>query len=148
MTPLHYGASMDIVLNKYKGEDVELNFQAVGGQEIVLPVTHESNATDTNTDLYHSTRSNFFKKIHGLCVNNTQSYNDRMANMFKLSDEIKTARVQSTYIDSLCKDMEGQATEAVSKKEWYDRWGRHYLLSLGGAHQHQFCNNFKDPGVQ
>jgi len=45
-----------------------------------------------------------------------------MANMFKLSDEIKTARVQSKYIDSLCKDMEGQATEAVSKKEWYERW--------------------------
>jgi len=122
MTPLRYGASMDIVLNKYEGEDVELIFQAVGGREIVLPVTHESDATDTNTDLYHSARSDFFKKIHGLCMNNTQSYNDRMANMFKLSDEIKTARVQSKDIDSLCKDMEGQATEAVSKKEWYERW--------------------------
>eukprot|EP00957_Ditylum_brightwellii_P176522 13443267-Ditylum_brightwellii.AAC.1 len=44
--------------------------------------------------------------------------------------------------------MEGQATEAVSKKEWYEQWGCYYLLTLGGAHQYQFCNNFKDPGVQ
>lgn len=49
---------------------------------------------------------------------------------------------------ALMKDLEGQVLEALSKDEWYNRWGRHYLPSLGRAHQLQFCNNFKDPGVQ
>lgn len=38
--------------------------------------------------------------------------------------------------------------EAISTAEYYERWGRHFLFSLIGAHLHQFCNNFKDPGVQ
>lgn len=45
-------------------------------------------------------------------------------------------------------DLEGQITEAFSKQEFYDRWGRHFLPSLLRAHQAQVCNNFKDPGVQ
>jgi len=52
------------------------------------------------------------------------------------------------YIADILKDLTGQTAEAVSKPEFYQRWGRHYLPSLANAHEHQFCNNFKDPGVQ
>jgi len=45
-------------------------------------------------------------------------------------------------------DLNGQVTEAVSKAEFWKKWGRHYLPSLLGAHLNQQCNNFKDPGVQ
>merc|ERR1719329_1499421 len=38
--------------------------------------------------------------------------------------------------------------EALSKDEWYAKWGVHYLPSLMCAHLSQQCNNFKDPGVQ
>jgi len=48
----------------------------------------------------------------------------------------------------LLKDVDGQISEAISKSEWFKKWGRHYLPSLAGAHLHQQCNNFKDPGVQ
>jgi hypothetical protein len=37
----------------------------------------------------------------------------------------------------------GQISEAISKDEWWNRWGRHYLPSLLGAHLLQQCNNFK-----
>ena len=49
---------------------------------------------------------------------------------------------------ALIKDITGQITEAVSKDEYYTKWGQHYLPSLAGAHLLQLCYNFKDPGVQ
>jgi hypothetical protein len=52
------------------------------------------------------------------------------------------------FMKDLLKDAEGQMCEAVSRKEYYEKWGRHYLPSLQGAHLSQQCNNFKDPGVQ
>ena len=48
----------------------------------------------------------------------------------------------------LIKDFEGQISEAVSRSDWYEKWGQHYLPSLKRAHELQQCNNFKDPGIQ
>ncbi|KAL4485757.1 hypothetical protein ABPG72_012297 [Tetrahymena utriculariae] len=52
------------------------------------------------------------------------------------------------FVKDLIQDLHGQVTIALSKEEYFQRWGRHYLLSLLRAHQIQQCNNFKDPGVQ
>jgi len=40
-----------------------------------------------------------------------------------------------------------QVVLAVSKQEWYQRWGSNYIYSLSSAHRQQRCNNFKDLGV-
>ena len=48
----------------------------------------------------------------------------------------------------LLKDLEGQCKEALSRQDYWKKWGKHYLPSLCRAHQLQQCNNFKDPGVQ
>ena len=61
---------------------------------------------------------------------------------------LKAYKKPSKYIKDLLRDAKGQLTEATSKQEWFMRWGRHYLPSLGLAHASQTCNNFKDPGVQ
>ena len=45
-------------------------------------------------------------------------------------------------------DNEGQISKAVSRLDWYNKWGKHYLLSIQNAHMLQQCNNFKDKGVQ
>jgi hypothetical protein len=50
--------------------------------------------------------------------------------------------------ESLIRDLKGQVTEALSRQDWYKKWGTHYLPSLTCAHLLQQCNNFKDPGVQ
>jgi len=54
----------------------------------------------------------------------------------------------SRKINNILKDLDGQACEAVSKPEWFARWGSHYLKSILNAHFLQVCSNFKDPGVQ
>jgi len=37
---------------------------------------------------------------------------------------------------------------ALSKPEYFKRWGVHYLPGLAMAHAHKTCSNFKDPGIQ
>lgn len=51
-------------------------------------------------------------------------------------------------VQGLLTDLTGQVTEAFGKKEWFQKWGRHYIPSLLTGHRFQQCNNFKDPGVQ
>ena len=47
---------------------------------------------------------------------------------------------------ALMADVNGQVRLALSKPQYYDRWGKHYLPSLQSAHAAQQCNSFKDPG--
>merc|ERR1712203_880846 len=52
------------------------------------------------------------------------------------------------WMQALKEDLTGQVTEAISREEFYCKWGVHFLPSLMSAHLSQTCNNFKDPGVQ
>ena len=45
-------------------------------------------------------------------------------------------------------DTQEQITKALSRPDWFNKWGYHYLLSLSLAHLTRQCHNFKDQGVQ
>lgn len=100
---------------------------------------------DVNYDMFHHLRYKFVTS--GQTATALRSCY-RSKDQFRIGQDLASFREESDSIDAICKDMEGQATEAVSNSEYYESWGRHYLFSLIGAHLHQFCNNFKDPGVQ
>ncbi len=53
-----------------------------------------------------------------------------------------------TVIGDILKDITGQISQALSRNDWYEKWGKHYLVSLVRAYRVQQCNNFKDPGIQ
>lgn len=53
------------------------------------------------------------------------------------------------YSDNLIiKDLEGQVLESVSNSEYWNNWGYKYIVSLYFAHNNEYCNNYKDFGVQ
>jgi len=55
---------------------------------------------------------------------------------------------KTKYFEDTLEELIGQVTIALSKNEFFTKWGRHYLISLSRAHQNEFCNNFKDPAIQ
>lgn len=54
-----------------------------------------------------------------------------------------TLSVPQQRVKDLTRDFSGQISEAVSREEWWRKWGIHYLPSLQRAHELQQCNNFK-----
>lgn len=60
----------------------------------------------------------------------------------KLTDELNASLLE----DISGPDPSGQIKLALSSQEYFNRWGKHYLLSVLNAHQKQICNSFKDPG--
>ena len=53
-----------------------------------------------------------------------------------------------SIIKDILIDLTEQVSIAISKSEYFEKWGKHYLPSLARAHQQQICNNFRDHGVQ
>jgi hypothetical protein len=68
-----------------------------------------------------------------------------------LISHFKSFNFADEFIASLLSDLcgdepHGQIKLALSKPEYWERWGIHYLLSLWNAHAKQICNSFKVPG--
>lgn len=60
---------------------------------------------------------------------------------------------EQPYLQNLLGDLNEQIVESLnltqdsSKNDYYNRWGKHWLLSLMTGHNTETCNNWKDPGV-
>ncbi|CAF3085846.1 unnamed protein product [Rotaria socialis] len=78
-----------------------------------------------------------------------QRHEDALNQIEKLEKHMKSyANETDEFLKDLFTDLTGQVKEAIGKVEWFKKWGVHFLPSLTRAHLLQFCNNFKDPGVQ
>jgi hypothetical protein len=58
------------------------------------------------------------------------------------------------FVDAIRSDLvstnadDGQVSKAVSRQDWFSKWGRHYIMSLLRAHELGVCHNYKDKSVQ
>ncbi|KAG5664877.1 hypothetical protein KAF25_008611 [Fusarium avenaceum] len=53
---------------------------------------------------------------------------------------------KSLMQDISVEEPKGQVCMAIESKEYFQKWGCHFLPSLLNAHTRQVCNSFKDPG--
>jgi len=147
LTPLRYGSDIDVMLKptlfKKNMEDIkiELIFDTVDGVTMNLDVLPTDG--DAADQLLHSQRTQFVNKAYNMCLN---PYDNMKRSTF--SNIARDNNTENSNLDALYQDMRGQATEAIEDRAHFVKWGKHFLLSLSMAHLHQFCNNFKDPGVQ
>jgi len=146
LTPLRYGCDIDVMLRpllfqENRDTKIELVFDTIGGntKNFHIPPA-EGNVAD---ELFHSKRAQF---VEGAYSQSFNLYDDSVVNIFLDATEEKSTG--HAALDALYQDMRGQATEAIATEHNFKTWGKHFLLSLSTAHLHQFCNNFKDPGVQ
>jgi len=147
LTPLRYGCDVDVMLkpalfqNNRDSIKIEIAFETVGGTRNNLDVIpSDSNAAD---ELFHSSRALFVKKGFNVPFH---PFDEGVSCTF--INDAKDSTKDNSNLDALYQDMKGEATEAIASEDNFRRWGQHFLLSLSTAHLHQFCNNFKDPGVQ
>jgi len=150
LTPLRYGSDVDVMLKpilfkkNMDAIEIKLIFDMVDGINTSLDVsTADGNIQD---ELFHSLRTKFVNEAYDICQN---SYVCNKRKTFH--DDVQDNDIggsSSTNLHALHQDMKGQASVAIENHAHFDTWGKHFLLSLSMAHLHQFCNNFKDPGVQ
>ncbi|KAL6918187.1 hypothetical protein ACHAP8_008196 [Fusarium lateritium] len=53
---------------------------------------------------------------------------------------------KSLMQDISMEEPKGQVAMAIESKDYFEKWGCHFLPSLLNAHTRQVCNSFKDPG--
>mmetsp|Transcript_91680 Transcript_91680/g.258852 ORF Transcript_91680/g.258852 Transcript_91680/m.258852 type:complete len:681 (-) Transcript_91680:215-2257(-) len=107
-------------------------------------------AKDFARVVHHLNRSKFVEACQvAIEQAKSGSFEAAQATMSNLARVVgESASVEEASTKALLEDIAGQASEAVSKEEYFTKWGLHYLASIMLAHRMQQCNNFKDPGVQ
>ncbi|RYP21568.1 hypothetical protein DL765_002204 [Monosporascus sp. GIB2] len=154
---LQYGQSRDIYLENVNDEGQRVTFDSSKMEMPDLLIPSELPDADI---AYHKSRSmicDFLASCFELNTNGEYGtpknvdLKQFVAALQKLVAEIPAQHFGDRRNQSLMQDLvgespAGQVSLALSRKEYFDRWGRHYFLSLWSAHAKQLCNSFKDPG--
>ncbi|KAJ9615023.1 hypothetical protein H2200_001097 [Cladophialophora chaetospira] len=86
---------------------------------------------------------------HKTAIDDAQSRLKALIWTVQSSPFAATSEVQALLDDLTGDEPHGQISKALmstTEKNYWHKWGRHYLPSLLHAHQRQICNTFKDPG--
>lgn len=150
--PLQYGQTKNFIIEFEKPitdnteifiEYYDYRFKKIIKKNLIAKNTNELSILNDFSKHYLRCKMN---NIFNDCMNNIDnSYSIIEEYLNDLTLFIK--EFNDNYINDLIIDIAGEVKLAFNKNA-YDRWGKHYLLSLMNAHLNQQCNNFKDPGVQ
>ena len=88
-------------------------------------------------------RGKFFEDVR-YGISNRANAPARLAELTKCIEDAPTG----PFLTALLEDVKGQVTMGLTREDYFQKWGKHFLLSLSRAHLLQQCLNFKDPGVQ
>ncbi|CAF1316855.1 unnamed protein product [Rotaria magnacalcarata] len=128
-------------------------------KDLLIPISSEINinANLQEDDLRRLTQQKFrLQFVH--CVRTAAEAMRREANqdtviamnqIKQLEQDMRNyTNGSDAFVKDILADLTGQVQEALGNKAWFKKWGLHFLPSLTRAHLLQYCNNFKDPGVQ
>lgn len=150
---LQYGQSKDFIF-PISNVDLEIKFGTI---------TNNISKSEPYTDDIHEfswqyCRTKTIELIFDLLRINNNTSHQSISQSIDLIDSVHGTLYHyfsgSETICEILKDLksdsenEGQIAKAVSRQDWFNKWGKHYLLSIQNAHILQQCNNFKDQGVQ
>lgn len=171
--PMNYGQTKHFVLDV----SVDSSKFSVDTNEKYLTTTFEytdginsTTISRNQIEMYNDTSDTFlldilYQQLFRLKLVNTinqslelmrfQSSSDNIRSLIMgLMSEINSSPLyQQQYLQNLHNDLNGQIVESLnltqeaSKKDYFNRWGKHWLLSIMTGHNTETCNNWKDPGV-
>jgi hypothetical protein len=149
---LQYGQSKDYVVKISGIKPNEPYLRAtlkyrdvVTGKEVIIEEEGTTQLDTVQTQI-HIIRAKYLETCEKSLSVDLKSAQKLITDLIK---EIESSPVANEpFVVDLVQDLSGQITEALSKQEWFQKWGRHFLPSIIDAHREQQCNNFKDFGVQ
>ncbi|OJD26589.1 hypothetical protein ACJ73_02028 [Blastomyces percursus] len=166
---LQYGQSRDVLIRMKNAPSKSSTAQAVltynfqGDSKSVVSseqILTQRTSIPTHVSGYHLSRARICaflrslfplrpdKQYASLTKDQLENAKEELDSMIK---EIKQLGYTDEENGSLVRDLageepEGQISLSISTPDNYEKWGKHYLLSLLNAHIRQICNSFKDPG--
>ncbi|KAI3658316.1 hypothetical protein MP638_004149 [Amoeboaphelidium occidentale] len=150
LPPLRFGQSSEFVFDKTNLK-FSLTFEAIGGHNIHFEKPDSIQLPENEVN-YHLLRATVAKSLfdaqEAVMFRSGDIAGNDIREKLQVSQGASSQRASDSRIDALCKDLEGQVKEALSREDWFKRWGKHFFISLAFAHLRQIRNNFKDPGVQ
>ena len=96
------------------------------------------------------TRLELVKTINQTIINkNTRDLISLQNRLITLNTQFNSSIIKD-YIDDIHFDdpNKGQLTKAVSKPNWFEQWGNHYLKAICRAHSLERCITFKEASPQ
>ena len=147
------GQTRNVVFNVNQNNNIDVNYSYLfGGHRIVKQLNLVDNDSYSDKHIIEN-----YTRLHVVRILSEVMNNMLMGNQSISIDLLKKLMMEimhhnytakSDYLSDLLKDISDQVRTAIESTSEYDRWGKHYILSLSMAHQIQLCNNFKDKGVQ
>jgi len=109
-----------------------------------------------NGNIYNQVKFNLVRQLAVNCINNIlhllnldYKYKLREAvDVYNQFIRIVDLNQDAINVSEIKKDFEKEIKMAFSSEEIFNKWGKHYLLSIKRAYELQRCNNYKDFGVQ
>ena len=135
-----------IIENENEIKSIELYYN---NNLIDYTLLNDNNNNDNN-QLSNKFRINIIKTINNLLndsVVNTKNNEIIMNNLYNTIENTNDNIEIQNYLKDYLND--GQIKLALCHSTtYYNKWGKHYLLSLMHGYDRQLCINFKDNGVQ
>lgn len=131
---------------------VKVSLRNNNGERVEMTVTPRPAATPEEKAKVraHVARREFLKRVRKALNVSVSSTTPAVVDVSPLDSErlANADAAAQRLVAALEADLRGEVVLATATKAAFDRWGRHYLLSLIRANELQQCNNFKDHSVQ
>lgn len=154
---IHYGQNktMILIMDIPKGVtdylDYKLEYTGTSGNIIEKSGIASSDIIITNISEGVPEKNNFFDNLYRLNLVDMgyQLIKNDLVNINESKEIVKKFLTEHSNKAKhpITVDVEGQIQIAVSRNDYYSRWGMNYIYSITSANKQQRRNNFKDKSV-
>ncbi len=143
--------SRNIIINHRNFRDSFEYYIKITGPNINEMIIHVDALHISNLSAFKNAilQSKLIKSINDI-INSNLTTMDPLIETSIFANSCHTVFSENVLLDILNNDDDslGQVYKALSNKEWYEKWGKHYILSFLCAHRLEQCLNFKDKSMQ
>jgi hypothetical protein len=138
---LTFGQTKDIVIpmsiNQYKTLKIILDYESPYGEKKkqCKSITKlDENEKKLNQQKHRLELVHLIRKNHEYARNLGATFTDNdpniSADIQSLEEKIKNHSTDDKYLTDLLADLTGQVKQALSRSDWFKKWGTHYLPSI------------------